>query len=201
MTKPGRNAQPAKAGRTARPKDERGWYDRVFTPGANWLLARGIHPNHFTFLQLPVFLLQVYAATHGWRWTFVLSILLIIILDGGDGILARVGKLASKTGAVLDSLFDTAGIAIIMWGATRFFPEPASDWLLLLFAGNLLLFLQNALLDHKAIAYVRGPVLVAVAYPQTLLFGLLLPTLMLLVLIGVRLPQTLKAIAQPARLP
>lgn len=186
-------------------------YDRTFARGAKWLLARGIHPNHFTFLQLPVFTVQILAALEGsqgapgawlWRCVFVATILLVILLDGGDGILARVGNLQSRTGAVLDSLFDTMGIAITLWGAAQF-PElaVARNWLLLLFVGNLLLFLQNALLGHKVIAYVRGPVLVAVLVPQALLAGLLISSFILVWLLVVRLPQTVRALADPLMLP
>lgn len=168
--------------------------DRIFSRGAKWLLAHGVHPNHFTFLQLPVFAFQIAAAQAQWAWPFVLGILFVILLDGGDGILARVGKLQSRSGAVLDSLFDTFGIAIVMWGAARFFPAEAGNWLMLLFVGNLLLFLQNALLGQKAIAYVRGPVLAGVVFPQTQLAALVIPIVILLFLLVVRLGATAKAL-------
>src|SRR5260221_8910868 len=77
------------------PRDEQ-YYDGRFATPARWLLARGVHPNHFTFAQLPLFALQILAAVSGWRWTFVLLAYPLIILDAGDGILARVGRLQSK---------------------------------------------------------------------------------------------------------
>lgn len=170
-------------------------YDGLFARPARWLLAKGIHPNHLTFLQLPVFVVQILAAVHGWAFTFGYTTILIIVLDGGDGILARVGRLQSKAGAVLDSTFDTLGIAIIMWGATRFYPEQTT-WLMFLFLGNIILFLQNALLNEKVIAYLRGPIAVAVAYPQTLAGGLIVPTIVILVLLVLRTPATLRALAR-----
>ncbi|HEX2066456.1 MAG TPA: CDP-alcohol phosphatidyltransferase family protein, partial [Candidatus Thermoplasmatota archaeon] len=181
---------------TRRPGVE-GHYDRPFQRWAHWLLERGVHPNHLTFLQLPVFVLQIVAAVQGWRLPFAFSTLLIILLDGGDGILARVGRLESKAGAVLDATFDTLGIAIVMWGATRFYPEQA-PWLMFLFLGNIVLFLQNALLGDKVIAYLRGPVAIAVAWPETLAGGLILPTVIIAVLLAIRTPATLRALAQKA---
>jgi phosphatidylglycerophosphate synthase len=176
------------------PKEE-DVYDGSFARPARWLLGRGVHPNHLTFLQIPVFALQIVAAVHGWSHVFAYSTILIIILDGGDGILARVGRLQTKAGAVLDSTFDTLGIAIVMWGATRFYPEQTT-WLMFLFLGNIVLFLQNALLNEKVIAYLRGPIVIAVAYPDTLAGGLLIPTVVIVVLLAMRTPATLRALAQ-----
>jgi phosphatidylglycerophosphate synthase len=150
-------------------------FDRRFVPAARWLLAHGVHPNHFTFLQIPVFAFTIVAAVEGWNWPFALTTIFVMVLDGGDGILARVGNLQSRTGAILDAVFDLAGIAILMWGATKFFPE-AEAWIMLLFLANVLLFLQNALLGDKVISYVRGPVVGAVAFPQVLLAALLVCT-------------------------
>jgi phosphatidylglycerophosphate synthase len=178
-----------------RAAEEHDVYDGTFAKAARWLLSRGIHPNHLTFLQIPVFALQIIAAVHGWRYVFAYSTFLIIVLDGGDGILARVGRLQSKAGAVLDSTFDTLGIAIIMLGATRFYPDQTT-WLMFLFLGNIILFLQNALLNEKVIAYLRGPIAIAVAYPDTLWGGLLVPTVVIGVLLVLRTPATLRALAQ-----
>lgn len=186
----------------AAPPEEPGpsLYDGRFARPARWLLARGVHPNHLTFLQLPVFVFQIFAAVQGWAMSFATSTILIIVLDGGDGILARVGRLQTKAGAVLDATFDTLGIAIVMWGATRFYPEE-SVWLMLLFLGNIVLFLQNALLNEKVIAYLRGPIAIAVAWPDTLWGGLLIPSVVIGVLLALRAPATLRALAQKAPLP
>lgn len=174
-------------------RSREGTYDRTFGRAAMWLLDRGIHPNHFTFLQIPVFAVQILAALEGWRWTFVLLIALLIILDGGDGILARVGGMQSRAGAILDSTFDTLGIAIVMWGAAQFFPA-AEAWLLFLFLGNTVLYLQNALLGEKVIAYIRGPVLAAVAFPDALLAGLAVGSFIITWLLVMRLPSTWRAL-------
>lgn len=174
-------------------KREEEYYDSPFAAVARWLLARGVHPNHFTFLQLPVYAAQIYAALHLMPWLFCWLMAAIIFLDAGDGILARVGNLQTKAGAVLDSTFDTLGIAIVMWGATKFYPEHTA-WLMSLFFGNVMLFLQNALLEEKVIAYLRGPVLTAVAFPATLYQALVLASIVIGFLLIVRTPAMLRAL-------
>ena len=170
-------------------------FDRRFVPAARWLLAHGIHPNHFTFLQVPVFIFTILAAVQGWAWPFALTTIFIMILDGGDGILARVGNLQSRSGAILDAVFDTLGIALLMWGATKFFPG-ADAWIMLLFLANVLLFLQNALLEEKVVSYVRGPIVAMVAFPQLLLPALLVATFTVGFLLGVRARRSFWALVR-----
>ncbi len=174
-------------------KAKQGTFDAPFERLARWALAHGVHPNHLTFAQVPVFLAEVYAATQGWNWVFVGLILFIMVLDGGDGILARTGNLQSRKGAVLDSTFDTLGIAVVVWGATQFYPE-AETWLFLLFLLNTLLFLQNALLEEKMVSYVRGPLILSVAWPGFLFGALLLASFLVLWLLIARLPKTFGAL-------
>ncbi|MHB1262047.1 MAG: CDP-alcohol phosphatidyltransferase family protein [Thermoplasmatota archaeon] len=180
-TEPGRR----RFGRRRLRKRNESVFDRRFVPAAKWLLAHGVHPNHFTFLQIPVFAFTILAAVEGWNWPFALTTIFVMILDGGDGILARVGNLQSRTGAILDAVFDLAGIAILMWGATKFFPA-AEAWIMLLFLANVLLFLQNALLGDKVVSYVRGPVVGAVAFPQVLPAALVVCTFTVVFLLVVR---------------
>lgn len=170
-------------------------FDRRFVPAAKWLLARGVHPNHFTFLQIPVFAFTILAAVEGWNWPFALTTVFVMVLDGGDGILARVGNLQSKTGAVLDAVFDTLGIALLMWGTTKFYPA-AEAWIMLLFLANVLLFLQNALLGDKVVSYVRGPMVAMVAFPQLLLPALVTATIIVVFLLAMRTGRSLRALAK-----
>ena len=170
-------------------------FDRRFVPAAKWLLAHGVHPNHFTFLQIPVFAFTILAAVEGWNWPFALTTVFVMILDGGDGILARVGNLQSRTGAILDAVFDMAGIAVLMWGTTKFFPE-AEAWIMLLFLANVLLFLQNALLGDKVVSYVRGPMVGAVAFPLVLPASLLVCTFTVGFLLIARAKRSWKALAR-----
>jgi phosphatidylglycerophosphate synthase len=160
-------------------------FDRTFVPAAKWLLARGVHPNHFTFLQVPVFAFTILAAEEHWNWPFALTILLVMVLDGGDGILARVGNLQSRSGAILDAVFDLLGIAILLWGCTLFFPHE-SGWIMALLLANGVLFLQNALLDDKVVSYVRGPMVGAVAFPEALPAALAVASFTVLFLLVVR---------------
>lgn len=204
---PAREAkEPMWRGRRARLEEGRAHAsDKPFETAARWLLARGVHPNHLTFLQLPLYVFLIVCAAIGsqepqpqdsaWRLAFAWMNLLVPILDGGDGILARVGRLQSKSGAILDTTFDTLGIAIVMWGAAQFLPHYAL-WIMLLFFGSIVLFLQNALLDQKVIAYVRGPVLLAVLTPTVLPGALLLPGFITVWLILWRTPATLRALGR-----
>ena len=54
--------------------------------------------------------------------------------------------------------------------------------------------------NKEAVAYVRGPVLVSVAFPETWLAGLVIPTVILGFLILVRLPATVKALGRQVAL-
>lgn len=171
------------------------FYDSPFTRIAQFLLDQGIHPNHATFVQVPFFGIQVWAAVTGQPWLFVAMILVVMALDGADGVLARTGNMQSRTGAVLDSTFDTIGIAVVMWGAAQFYPF-AETWLFALFLGNALLYLQNAVLEEKMISYLRGPIILAVAWPEFLLGALVLATFLVSWLLIARIPRTFKALGE-----
>lgn len=170
-----------------------GTFDGPFVRVAKWMLDRGVHPNHLTFAQIPVFGLEIWAALEGHNWLFVSTIVLVMALDGGDGILARVGGLASRKGAVLDAMFDTLGIAVIMWGAGQFFPE-AANWFLALFLANGILYLQNAVLEEKMVSYLRGPTILAITGPGFLLGALWLSSFIVAWIFFMRLPRTVHAL-------
>lgn len=175
-------------------------FDRTFVPAARWMLAHGVHPNHFTFLQIPVFAFTILAAEERWAWPFALTILFVMVLDGGDGILARVGNLQSRAGAVLDATFDLLGIAILMWGCTKFFPG-WDGWIMTLLLANGLLFLQNALLEDKVVSYVRGPMVGAVVFPQVLLLSLVVCTFTVVFLLSARANRSARALTRLGVLP
>ncbi len=169
------------------------FYDNTMRSAAQWLLDRGVRPNHATFLQVPFFAGQLLAAQIGAPWLFVFLIFVVMLLDGADGALARTGGLQSRKGAVLDSTFDTMGIAVVLWGAALFFPF-AETWFFGLFLANALLFLQNAVLEHKAISYVRGPIILSVAWPPFLLGGLIVATTIVAWMLIFRLPAMWRAL-------
>lgn len=171
-------------------------FDQPFESAAKWLLAKGVHPNHFTFLQIPLFAAMIWFADQGHAgWFFTLS-WVVIVLDGGDGILARVGNMATPAGAVLDAVMDTIGIAVVLWGASQFFPDIA--WMyFLLFLLNGILYAQNAVLEQKWVAYVRGPVMIPVVVPDTIVFAMVMAFGIALFLIAWRLRATFGALLQP----
>lgn len=169
------------------------YYDDLLVRGARWLGDRGARPNHVTFLQLPVLLAEVLAVQQGWRVAFVALIALVVLLDALDGVLARVGGMETRAGAALDALFDTMGIAIVLWGAAVFEPEYATA-MLLLFLGNMTLFLQNALLGRKVIAYLRGPVLIGVVAPAAMDGAVVLCSAILVWLIAWRFLATARVL-------
>ncbi len=176
---------------------EEGTYDRRWERLAKRFLDMGIRPNHFTLLQVPVFVGMAYAAIHGDVWLFFGLSWLVIILDGGDGILARVGGLQSKAGAVLDSVMDTVGIAVVLWAASLFAPE-FTPWFIALFVGNVLLYLQNMRFHEKVVSYVRGPIIVGVAVPDTMLVSIVITLGITLFLLFMRLPGTLAVQGPPS---
>lgn len=164
-------------------------FDSRFERLAHWMLRRGVKPNYLTATQVPFFFAEVWAALNGHPWIFVGLIVFVIFLDGMDGILARVGGMSSKSGALMDASFDTVGILIVLWGAAEFNPEGLPVYYALFF-GNLFLYVQNQFLDEKVVSYVRGPVLATVVFPDTLVIGLLVPSFIVVWLIVARLPRT-----------
>ncbi len=175
-----------------------GTYDRRFERIAHWLLDRGVRPNHFTFAQIPVFAGMIWAAANTQTWWFFALSWFVILLDGGDGILARVGNLQSRTGAILDASFDTFGIAVVLGGAAQFFPEAAAlFWTL--FVLNGILFLQNALLANKVVSYVRGPILVGIAWPDAMFGSLVLVYVIVVWLLVAKTPECIRQLAARSR--
>ncbi len=168
-------------------------FDRPFERAALWLLSKGVRPNHITFLQIPVLAVMVWAAWHGHVWWFFGLSWIVMVLDGADGIVARVGGTQSRSGAVLDASLDTLGILVVLWGATRFHPDQAWAWWSLL-ALNGALYAQNVVLEEKVVTYVRGPVLLAVAFPDVLWLAIVGTLLVSIWLIGTRLPATMRRV-------
>lgn len=182
-------------GRRPHHRSEEGTFDRRYERVARWCLDHGIRPNHLTFLQVPVFTGMVWAALTGEPWWFFGLSWFVVLLDGGDGILARVGGMQSRAGALLDAGMDTVGIAVVMWGASRFFLDWAAWVLAGLFVLNLLLYGQNQILGEKVVSYVRGPVIVPIVVPDMLYVGLGMAGLIGLWLLAWRVPGTVRALA------
>lgn len=164
-------------------------FDRPFERAAKWLLDRGVQPNHLTFLQIPVLAVMVWAAWNQEVWWYFGLSWAIMVLDGADGIVARVGGTQSRSGAILDASLDTLGILVVLWGATQFHPEQAWAWWSLL-GLNGALYAQNVVLEEKVVTYVRGPVILAIAFPDVLWLAIIGTLVVSLWLIITRLPDT-----------
>ncbi len=177
-------------------RSKEGNFDRPFVTAAKWLIAHGVRPNHLTLLQLPVFIAMVDAGLELHRWWFFGLAWLLVVLDGADGIVARVGGMTSRSGAVLDAVFDTVGIAIVLWGAARFHPDQAWAWIAL-FGLNVALYFQNIALEEKVISYVRGPALMAVAFPDVLWLSIAGGLTIVVWLFSTRLPATVRHLRAP----
>lgn len=174
-------------------RSREGTFDQRFRSWAEWLLARGVRPNHFTLLQLPLYAIMAWGALHDRPWLFVGLSFGVIVLDGGDGILARVGGQESRFGAFLDATMDSLGIALVLWGASRFYPD--MRWVLLgLFVLNMALYAQNAVLHEKVVSYVRGPVLAPIVFPDTVVLAMVVAGTVGGFLFVTRLPATARAV-------
>lgn len=156
-----------------------------------WRLYKaGWRPDHFTWMQAPVLVLLAivgYASKHevdaGGSWTGLLFLfgalqLLIIVLDGADGILARRTGSATRRGHLLDSLFDITGIGITLFVVMHLYVEWANLAFALLLV-NFLVYLQNEIQGTKSITYTRGPVTgglyLSPFFPSAIVVALALP--------------------------
>lgn len=146
-------------------------FDRPFERMAQWMVAHGVRPNHLTFLQLPVLAGMVWSTLQSDAWTFFALSWIVMFLDGADGIVARAGGTQSRSGAILDAILDTLGILVVLWAATVFIPAQAWAWWTLL-GLNALLYGQNILLEDKVVSYVRGPIILAIVFPDVLWLAL-----------------------------
>lgn len=173
-------------------------FDRPFERAAQWLLDRGAKPNHLTFLQLPVLAWMVLATLQGNHWLFFGLSWTIIVLDGADGIMARVGGTQSRSGAILDAILDTLGILVVLWAASVFIPAQAWAWWTLV-GLNAALYAQNVVVEEKVVSYVRGPVILAIVFPDVLWLAIVGTLLITVWLIVTRLPAMFGAISDRSR--
>jgi phosphatidylglycerophosphate synthase len=155
--------------------------EKAFDALAWRLYKAGVRPDHLTFLQVPVYILLVAtvwrAEEDPLRWLLWFAILqvLVTVIDGADGILARRTGTATRRGHLLDSLFDIVGIGITIWAAAHLHPGVA-QWALALLLVNFLVYLQNEIQGTKSITYTRGPVTFGLYLqtlePETMLWGM-----------------------------
>lgn len=141
--------------------------ERVFERLANLLVRWRVTPSHLTLLQAPVYLLQLRSGLDGDLLQFWFWVSLGIVLDGADGVYARLSNQVTAAGARLDAIFDLAGLAIVLMVTAVLHPATAV-WCVLVGAANVLLCLQPSR-RLRAGPFNRGPIVLG------LLFDPLLP--------------------------
>lgn len=155
-----------------------------------WLHKRGVRPNHFTLAQAPFLVWLWWAGVNAQLLLFGALQILVVLLDGIDGILARRTGTVTRRGHLLDSIFDIAGIGVTLWVVILLHPEH-TQWAFALLFLNFVVYIQNEIQQTKSITYTRGPVTaglyLAQWYPEVLLAGLLLPLLIGSILLVTRL--------------
>lgn len=163
--------------------------DEVFDWIARFLYRHGVRPNHLTLAQVPVYVLMIYTGFTGRLFTFAILQLLVILLDGLDGTVARRMGIQSRAGAYLDAVFDLFGIVLVMVVAIWVHPLYTIGIVALLLS-NLLLYYQNYLLDEKAVSYVRGPIVLGIVaetyWPGVLTFVIAVPLVVTVAILLVR---------------
>lgn len=176
--------------------------DRALHALARGMYGIGLRPNHLTLLQVPVYAIMIWEGIHGHLIRFGLWQLVIMVLDGMDGTLARRMDLASRSGAILDAVFDLFGIVVVIGVAAYVHPE-YTWWLVVLLATNLLLYGQNYQLDEKAVSYVRGPIVVGqwleLHYPGVMAVAIGIPLVTSSLIILVRWATDRKEEAPPGK--
>lgn len=164
--------------------------DTVFSWFAHFLSRLGVRPNHLTLAQIPVYAIMIHAGFQGRLFAFAIWQMLIIVLDGMDGTLARQMGVQSRRGAYLDAVFDLFGIVVVMIVAIYTHMHYLVP-LLALFFVNFLLYYQNYLLDEKAVSFVRGPVVLGILaefyWPGVLWFAIGVPLVATVLILVVRM--------------
>ena len=88
----------------------------VELPGARFLRALGFTANAVTLLGFGLSVAAAYLVGSGWLWAGGIVFLLGGSLDLMDGALARLTGTVSPFGALLDSVFDRLGEAVLFVG-------------------------------------------------------------------------------------
>lgn len=178
--------------------------ERAFD-GLSWRLYKwGVRPDHISFLQVPVYILMVAVVfrVHEdpilWLTLFGALQILVVVLDGADGILARRTGTVTRRGHLLDSLFDIMGIGLTLWAVGYLHPSLA-QWGFTLLVVNFMVYVQNEIQGTKSVTYTRGPATLGLYlqafYVDATLFGK--PALAFL---GILLPLAYGAVLMLTRL-
>ena len=127
----------------------RAWAARfVVEPPARLLLALHIHPNAITAAGFAVAAAAAYLLAEGRLWQGGIVMLAGAALDMYDGAVARLGGKESTFGAMLDSVLDRLGEAVVLFGLLVFYVRGADD------VGAYLAF--GALAASLMVSYLRA---------------------------------------------
>jgi len=95
-------------------------FQRLIRPVMVGLRDAGITPNHLTFLAIGLSGALGAVFVEGlvdrrWFWVVVVGLLLRMMLNALDGMMAREFEMTSRAGAVLNELGDVVSDALVMW--------------------------------------------------------------------------------------
>jgi len=95
-------------------------FQRLIRPAMVGLRKAGITPNHLTFMAIGLSGGLGAAFVQGmgnrsWFWVVVVGLLLRMMLNALDGMMAREFEMTSRAGAVLNELGDVVSDALVMW--------------------------------------------------------------------------------------
>lgn len=105
---------------------------RLLEPFSRWLARVGVTPNAITVVgTLGTIACSVIFLARGWWMTGSLAIWGLTMFDALDGLVARVGGMSSRFGAVLDSTCDRFADAAVFGGIAWYFAVHGQRWMLL----------------------------------------------------------------------
>ena len=116
----------------------RGWSATVLGPIARLLVRLGVSPDVVTIVgTLGVVLGALICFPQGWLWQGVLVVMIFVISDMIDGLMAKITGKTSNWGAFLDSTSDRLGDAAVFGGILLYFVyrEDSTLWAAIALAG------------------------------------------------------------------
>ena len=118
------------------------WRDGALSPAINFMIRRGITPNHVTIFGI-ILLIVGCALPPNFFLAIPALLLLYCLVDGIDGPLARRMGIAHEGGAIIDICADQAGVVAV--AAATVYHMGANGPAAVLFSGAYLSFITLAL--------------------------------------------------------
>ncbi|GGX33175.1 CDP-alcohol phosphatidyltransferase family protein [Undibacterium squillarum] len=137
-------------------------FQRSLQPLLQWLLRSGVHPNHITLGALAICIIYG-AALICWPaqkalWIiYPLMMLLRMMLNALDGMLANAAQLRTRLGALLNELCDVLADIAVYLPLVWLLPEHAISLLILLALGMLTEFTGVLAVSVQAARAFDGP--------------------------------------------